>query len=222
MCSVKPTNSGARQTTESGRIFYPNTPAGNAAAAEDMNKSGGGGDKGRPDPPPAPPTDLTDCTAYTDAQWDTGCSKSYRFSDMKYKPVDGQGSCKAVEIACNWQKLCQQVLDPLRAQFPALHINSAYRTIVHDKNLGGSGSGDHTFGKAADLSLGGPEGAKQIFKFVRSAGLPFSQLLYEGNWTHVSLGGGSNASSAIGVARDGRNFSSWHARSGAGLPPDLA
>ena len=224
MCSVKPTNTGARQTTESGRIFYPNTPAGNAAATEDMNKSGGGGDKGRPDPPKnAPPEDLKDCSTYTDAQWDSGCSKSYRFSDMKYKPVDGQGSTSAVQIACNWQRLCQQVLDPLKAQFPALNINSAYRTIVHDKSLGGSGSGDHTFGRAADLSLGGgPEGARKIFKFIRENNLPFSQLLFEGNWTHVSLGGGSNAASAIGVARDGRNFSSWHAKSGAGLPPDLA
>ena len=221
MCTATSPGQGGRKKTPSGVIFYENTPAGNIAATEDQKKTGGGGDKDRPDPPPAPPVDLTDCTAYTDAQWDTGCSKSFRFSQMKYKPVDGQGSCPAVEIACNWQKLCQQVLDPLKAQFPAININSGYRTRAFDISLGGSGSGDHTWGRAADLSLGGVEGAKQIFKFIRSSGLPFSQLLYEGTWTHVALGGSSNAASAIGVTRTGGNPFTWHARSGGGLPSDL-
>ena len=72
MCTATSPGQGGRKKTPSGVIYYDNTPAGHIAAAEDMKKTGGGGDNERPDPPPAPPVDLTDCTAYTDAQWDTG------------------------------------------------------------------------------------------------------------------------------------------------------
>jgi hypothetical protein len=220
MCDAKTPGVGARLTTPSGVVYYPNTPAGHAAHTADMKAAGGGGDKEMPPDNAPPPEDLTDCTAYTDDKWDTGCSKFYRFSHMKYRPKDGEGTVPAVQIACNWQKLCQQVIDPLREQFPALHINSGYRTIAYDKTLGG-GYGDHTAGRAADLSLGGPEGAKAIFKFIRANNLPYSQIIFEGNWTHVALGGSSNAASAVGVARTGAAPYQWYTKNG-NIPSDLA
>jgi len=222
MCSVKPTDTGARQTTESGQIFYPDTPSGHAAATEDMKAAGGGGDKGHPPDNTPPPTDFTDCSTYSDDKWDTGCSKNFRFSQMKYKPVDGQGSAPKADLACNWQKLCQQCLDPIKAQFPGMAINSGYRTLAYDATLGGTGKGDHTYGKAADISLGGPEGAKQMFKWIRANNIPYSQLIFENNWVHISLGGGSNAASAVGVTRTGTAPYQWYAKNATNLPPDLA
>ena len=220
MCEAKTPGRGERLTTPSGTVYYPNTPAGHAAATADMNSAGGGGDKEHPPDNTAPPPDLTDCTTYTDAQWDTGCSKSFRFSQMKYKPKDGEGSAPAAQIACNWQHLCQQCLDPIKAQFPGMAINSGYRTLAYDATLGGTGKGDHTYGRAADISLGGPEGAKQMFKWIRANGIPFSQLIFENNWVHIALGGGSPPSVAVGVTRTGHAPYQWFAKGGS-VPPDL-
>jgi len=218
MCSVKPSGNGARKVTESGLTYYEDSPAGRAAAAADRNASMGAG-SGEEHHPPAgdqPPTDLTDCTAYTDSQWDTGCSKYFKFAHMGIRPTAGGGQLTPAQVACNWQKLCQNILDKVKEQFPALSISSGYRP--------GPGQSDHGFGRAADIQIvGGDKVAKskEIFKFIGSSGLPFSQLLFEGNWVHVAYGGPSNAASAVGVARDGKNFSSWHQRAGTNLPADL-
>ena len=215
MCDAKAPASGKRLTTASGVIYYPNTPEGEAAAREDRNKNMGPGadEKGHP-PVDDVPTDMTDCKTYTDAQWDTNCSKYYKYAHMGIKPIGGRAP--PGEVACNWQKLCENILDKVKAQFPNLYISSGFRP--------GQNQADHGLGKAADIQiLGGDKvaEAKKIFKFIGSSGMPYSQLLFEGNWVHVAYGGGSNAASAIGIARDGANFSSWHQRSGAGLPADL-
>jgi hypothetical protein len=215
MCDTKAPAIGKRLTTASGVIYYPNTPEGEAAAKEDRNKNmGPGAEEEHHAPAEQPPFDSTDCKTYTDAQWDTGCSKLFKYSHMGIKP--NGGGVGPGEVACNWQKLCENILDKVKAQFPALYISSGFRP--------GKGQSDHGYGRAADIQILGPnkvEMSKQIFKFIGSNGLPYSQLLFEGNWVHVAYGGGSNAASAIGIARDGANFSSWHQRSGAGLPSDL-
>lgn len=217
MCEAKPSSNGGRKMTPSGVTYYDNTPQGQAAAAADMNKSmGSGNEEGHHAPPaPQPPTDLADCTTYTDTQWDTGCSKFYRFSHMGRKPEGGQ--IPPGHVACNWQKLCQNILDKVKEQFPGLIISSGFRP--------GTGGSDHGFGRAADIQvLSGDKiaNAKEVFKFIGKSGMPFSQLLYEGTWVHVAYGGGSTASSAIGVARNGVTFTQWTTRTGPGLPPDLA
>jgi hypothetical protein len=214
MCDAKPAGNGARKTTPSGIIYYDSTPEGTAAAKDDRNKTMGAGseEEHHQEPEEQPPTDTTDCKAYTNAQWDTNCSKLFKYANMGIKPTGD----KAAEIACNWQKLCENILDPVKARFPALSVCSGYRP--------GTGQSDHGYGKAADIQIVAPnkvELSKQIFKFIGSSGLPFSQLLFEGNWVHVAYGGATKANSAIGVARDGANFSSWHARGGTNLPADL-
>lgn len=216
MCDVKQPGTGKRLTTESGVIYYPNTPEGEAAAKEDRAQTMGPGAEEEEHPPPKeqPPFDPTDCKTYTDAQWDKPCSKLFKYANMGIKPNGGK--VPAGEVACNWQKLCENILDKVKTQFPGLSVSSGFRP--------GQGQSDHGLGKAADIQVVGAnkvEMSKQIFKFIGSSGLPYSQLLFEGNWVHVAYGGGSNAASAIGIARNGKTFSSWHSRSGAGLPADL-
>lgn len=216
MCDAKPAGNGARKTTPSGIIYYDNTPEGNAAAKDDRNKTMGPGaeEEHHQEPDEQPPTDLTDCKTYTDAMWDKNCSKLFKYANMGIKPNGGR--LPPNEIACNWQKLCENILDPVKARFPALSVCSGFRP--------GQSQADHGLGKAADIQIVAPnkvELSKQIFKFIGSSGLPFSQLLFEGNWVHVAYGGGSNAASAIGIARDGANFTSWHQRAGTNLPADL-
>jgi hypothetical protein len=137
---------------------------------------------------------------------------------MGRKPVGGSVDTKTA--ACNWKALCENILDPIKAQFPGLSISSGFRPT----SFNGSTS-DHTKGKAADIQLlqgDAVEGAKKVFKWIGASGLPFSQLIFEGRWVHVAYNGSSPASVAVLVARNGAApYQNGGGRSGAGLPPDL-
>lgn len=227
MCTVKPVGNGGRKTTPSGIIYYDDTKEGHAAAIEDQQATQGGGDVGEASQPPseAPlPPSPTDCSTYTDAMWDTACSNYYKFAHMKYKPA-AHGGQTAAQIACNWQKLCKNILDPIRdAGFP-ITISSGYRSPSYNSSIGGSNTSDHVYACAADIQLlngDAVENAKKLFKWIGKTGLPYSQLIFEGRWVHVAYGGRSSASVAVLVTRVGKApYQNGGGRSGAGLPPDL-
>jgi len=237
MCVAKPTARGARQVTPSGIVYYDDTPEGHAAAQEDMQKSMGGGnvgengqaDTGNPTPAPAPQPDPKDCSTYTDAMWDTACSKYFKFSQMKYKPVENpEAKLTAQQVACNWQKICKNVLDPLVDAGFKITISSGYRTPAFDKSLGAKNSiGDHPCGRAVDIQIlgqGDPSAkAKDLFKHIgKNMNGSFSQLIYEGRWVHVAHGGNSPEIVAVLVARNGTSpYEKGGGRSGSALPPDL-
>jgi hypothetical protein len=227
MCSVKPTKNGGRKITPSGIVYYEDNAEGHAAAAEDQRTTQGGGDVGEATQPPGEeplPPDTTDCSTYTDAMWDTACSKYYKFAHMKYKPAPNGGQ-SAAQIACNWQKLCKNILDPIRdAGFP-ITLSSGYRSPAYNASIGGSNTSDHTFACAADIQLlngDAVENAKNLFKWIGKSGLPFSQVIFEGRWVHISYGGKSPASVAVLVTRNGKApYQNGGGRSGANLPADL-
>lgn len=221
MCDAKPAGSGNVLTTPSGVPYYADNKAQRAGETKAMGP--GAGETTQPPPGEQPPFDPTDCTTYTDAQWDTGCSKFFKFANMNRKPQGG--SVPEAQVACNWQKLCQNILDPIKERFPGVSISSGFRPSAYDRELGGSGNGDHTYGKAADIQLlgaGREEGAKQLFKFIGSSGLPYSQLIFEGGWVHVAYQGSSPASVAVLVTRNGKApYQNGGGRGGSTLPPDL-
>lgn len=221
MCDTKAPGSGTRLTTESGVIYYPNTPEGDAAMRSDMAKTmgaGAGEDSQPPDDSPPDANPPTDCAEYTDSMWDKNCSKSFRYSNMGRKPVGGSVDTKTA--ACNWKALCENLLDPIKAQFPGMSISSGFRPTTFN----GSTS-DHTKGKASDIQLlqgDAVEGAKKMFKWIGKSGLPFSQLIFEGRWVHVAYNGSSPSSVAVLVARNGAApYQNGGGRSGSALPPDL-
>jgi hypothetical protein len=239
MCKMKPTAIAARKVTPSGEVYYDDTPEGHAAATEDMQKTMGsgasesgqggaqpGGDAGAT---PAPQPDPKDCSTYTDALWDTACSKYFKFSQMKYKPVENpEAKLTAQQIACNWQKVCQNVLDPLVDAGFKITISSGYRTPAFDKSLGAKNSiGDHPCGRAVDIQIlgqGDPsEKAKGLFKHIgKNMNGSFSQLIYEGRWVHVAHGGNSPEIVSVLVARNGTApYQQVGGRSGSRLDPDL-
>jgi hypothetical protein len=221
MCDAKAPGSGARLTTESGVIYYPNTPEGDAAMRSDMAKTMGAG-AGEDSQPPAqtdePETPPTGCENYSDSMWDKNCSKSFRYSNMGRKPVGGSVSTQ--DAACNWKGLCENILDPIKAKFPGMTISSGFRPT----SFNGSTS-DHTKGKAADIQLlqgDAVEGAKKMFKWIGASGLPFSQVIFEGRWVHVAYRGSSPASVAVLVTRNGAApYQNGGGRGGSALPPDL-
>lgn len=231
MCTVKPVGNGGRKTTPSGIIFYEDTPEGHTAAAEDQRAVQGSGDIGEatqppgPEEPPLPPAP-TDCDTYTDAMWDTACSNYYKFAHMKYKPA-AHGGLTAAQIACNWEKLCKNILDPIRdAGFP-ITISSGYRSPAYNASIGGSNSSDHVYACAADIQLlsgDAVENAKKLFKWIANPlnGLPYSQVIFEGRWVHVAYGGRSPASVAVLATRNGKApYQNGGGRSGSALPADL-
>lgn len=222
MCEVLAVGAGGVAVTPSGIPYYLNNSAGDAAMNRDMAASMGPG-AGEPDheESDAPPPE--DCSEYNSSMWDTNASPNFKYANMKRVPQGGSVDEKTV--ACNWQKLCQNILEPVKAQFPGMTISSGFRPSSFDRSVGGSGGGDHTYGRAADIQLLGPgaeAGAKQLFKFIGSSGLPFSQLIYEGRWVHVAYGGGTAASAAVLVTRTGTApYQNGGGRSGAALPADL-
>ena len=236
MCKMKPTANAARKVTPTGEVYYEDTPAGHAAQIEDMNKSmGPGAGEGQQDntgakpgaddtsPPPPPNVDTKDCTTYTDAMWDTACSKYFKFSQMKMKPSD-QNGLKAAEIACNWQHLCQNVLDPIVEAGIKVKINSGFRTLAFNASLGNaSKTSDHLLGCATDIQIGGEAANKDLYKWIgKNLNSVFSQLIYEGLWVHVAYKGRSPESVSVLVARNGGPpYQNGGGRSGANLPPDL-
>lgn len=231
MCDAKAPGSGARLTTESGVIYYPNTPEGHAAASADMAKTmgSGSGEGQQPPPPQENPNPPEGCEDYSDALWDKPCSKYFKYSHMKYKPVPNpEANLTANQIACNWQKTCKNILDPLIDAGFKITISSGYRTPAFDKSLGAKNSiGDHPCGRATDIQIlgqGDPaEKAKDLFKYIgKNMSGSFSQLIYEGRWVHVAHGGNSPASVAVLVARSGSApYQQVGGKAGTSLPPDL-
>ena len=220
MCVQKPTGNGARKKTPSGIVYYDDTPDGHAAQAADESSSSGPGSDEAAHPEPAGPagpndTPAQDCTSYTDALWDTACSKYYKFAHMKMKP-------DTPAIACSWQHLCQEILDKIIDGGIKFNINSAYRSSAYNAKIGGATKSDHLTGCAADIATGSVEGNKALFKWIGKSGIKFSQLIFEGNWVHVAYNGASPASVAVLVTRTGKpSYQNGGGRSGSGLPPDL-
>ena len=219
MCQAVSTGAGGVAVTPSGVAYYLNTSAGNAAMRRDMDRNMGPG-AAEPDQQPSEATPPEDCAEFDMSMWDKNCSDKFKYAHMNRVPQGGSVDEKTV--ACNWQKLCQNILDKVKSQFPGMTISSGFRPSSYDRQLGGSGSGDHTAGRAADIQLGGTEGAKELFKYIGSSGLPFSQLIYEGRWVHVAYGGGTASSVAVLVTRTGQApYQNGGGRGGSALPADL-
>ncbi len=231
MCDAKAPAAGKRLTTESGVIYYPNDAEGYAAAKEDMaaTMGAGSGEGQQPPPPKENPNPPEGCGEYNDSMWDKPCSKYFKFSHMKYKPVaNPEAKLTAQQIACNWQKTCQNILDPIVDAGFKITISSGYRTPEFDKSLGAKNSiGDHPCGRATDIQILGQGDpalkAKDLFKFIgKNLNSTFSQLIYEGRWVHVAYGGNSLPIVSVLVARNGAApYEKVGGRSGSGLPPDL-
>lgn len=92
--------------------------------------------------------------------------------------------------------LCEQVLEPVRAEFGAVIVRSGYRSAQLNKAIGGAGTSQHSAGEAADIEVGGLSNF-DLADFIRRR-LPFDQLILElytpgqpnSGWVHVSYRAG--------------------------------
>lgn len=91
-------------------------------------------------------------------------------------------------VVNNLERLCQQVLEPLRMVLNApIHVNSGYRCTRVNQMVGGSAKSQHMVGQAADIVVLSSD-VETLFQTIRAVGLPFDQLIQEfDHWVHVSF-----------------------------------
>jgi hypothetical protein len=109
-------------------------------------------------------------------------------------------------VYLNLQRLCLDVLEPLRKIAGPLHITSGYRPLWLNRLVGGADNSQHTLGLAADLVVPGME-PLAVCRAIEAAQLPFDQLIHEfGAWTHVSVSasGGPRRTQAMTAVHEAR------------------
>ena len=68
-----------------------------------------------------------------------------------------------------------------------IHINSAFRSVRLNAAIGGSPTSAHLDGYACDFTAVGFGTPREVCQAIEGAGIPFDQLIEEGNWCHLSV-----------------------------------
>lgn len=181
--------------TISGETIYSNNSVGHTAQRTEEYKVDPGlptNHEGEPVLDEVTPTlAATDCgifgTSIIKSDMSKQVSTNFKLAHCKMVPQDQLGLTSVV-IACNWMKLCVNILEPIYA-LHKFKINSGFRTLEYNRSIGSKDTSDHTSGCAADISMGSQSSNKEIFKFILKNNLSFSQLIFEGNWVHVAFNG---------------------------------
>lgn len=91
--------------------------------------------------------------------------------------------------------LATTILEPIRAKFGPIKINSAFRGASVNAKVGGSKTSQHLRGEAADI-VAPSVSVEELHRWiVTESGLPYGQCILEKtaparpySWVHVSLG----------------------------------
>ena len=88
-------------------------------------------------------------------------------------------------------KRLAQLLEKVRALFSLpIHVNSAYRSVIVNKLVGGQPTSQHCDGCAADIKIGGLTPDQIVQKIVHSD-IQYDQLIREfDSWVHISIPNG--------------------------------
>ncbi|MGN0256867.1 MAG: D-Ala-D-Ala carboxypeptidase family metallohydrolase [Bacteroides sp.] len=93
----------------------------------------------------------------------------------------------------NLRRLCEQVLEPLRAYANVpLYINSGYRSMILNRALGGAPYSNHISGCAADLRIPDESTGRDWFRWLQQH-VKFDELIWESEtpvtypWIHIAL-----------------------------------
>lgn len=91
--------------------------------------------------------------------------------------------------------LATTILEPIRAKFGPLKVNSAFRGASVNAKVGGSKTSQHLKGEAADIVAPSVTVEELHRWIVTESGLPYGQCILEKtaparpySWVHVSLG----------------------------------
>ena len=186
---------GGRTPVSGGRVIQKLLPVShsaivNAASPEILSML-------RALPTPAAPDNLKASTSFegeftqpiTDEDMKKQISKYFRLSTIRRKPIDTpERKLKSWQIANNWVRLCRATLDPIYDRYK-FNFSSGFRDISYNRSIGSSDGSDHVIGTACDITMGSQQGNIELFKFILTSGIPYSQLIFEGNWIHIAYGG---------------------------------
>lgn len=90
-------------------------------------------------------------------------------------------------VHSNLQRLCQQVLQPVRDHFGPVTITSGYRPPRLNTLIGGAPSSQHLTGLAADFVVPGYP-LLEVARWIRDNCPGYDQVIHEfGEWVHVSV-----------------------------------
>lgn len=123
--------------------------------------------------------------------YDAKISPNFRLRDLSISAtfahkIKAQRGLSEEEIVCNLQNLAVNILEPLKAQFSNVRINSGFRGTASVPG----GVSQHEKGEAVDVQFTGFTSQQYLeaSKWVK-ANLPFDQFIFEhGNsiWFHIS------------------------------------
>jgi len=112
--------------------------------------------------------------------------------------------------------LATTVLEPIRARFGAVKVNSAFRGPALNAAVNGSKTSQHLTGQAADIVVPGVALEVVFGWIVKESGIPFGQAILEGPggkvaWIHVSLGvpWRPEGKSWQALTWDGKTYAPW-------------
>jgi hypothetical protein len=124
----------------------------------------------------------------------------------------GIDNTPSADVVAQLTNLCEDVLEPLRAKYGAITINSGYRSPALNKAVGGVANSQHVLGQAADTELMGTDNLEWAY-MIKDASIVYDQLILEfydpnigGNngWVHVSyVKGGPNRGEDLTINRQG-------------------
>ncbi len=105
----------------------------------------------------------------------------------------------------NLKALARHILQPLRKSVgrPVV-VNSAFRSELVNRAVGGTPTSQHRLGQAADIRVRGMTSV-ELARHIVALDLPFDQVIEEfGSWVHVSYGPRHRRQQLTAYTKDGK------------------
>jgi putative chitinase len=126
----------------------------------------------------------------------TQLTEHFALSEMTVSPTAkrlGIPNTPTAEHIENMRYCCEKILEPVRAKFGPVTINSSYRAPLVNKAVGGSKTSQHVNGQAIDFEVKGVDN-KKVADWVAD-NLEFDQVILEfyaagdknSGWVHASI-----------------------------------
>jgi putative chitinase len=126
----------------------------------------------------------------------TKLTENFSLSEMTVSPTAkrlGIPNTPTAEHIENMRYCCEKILEPVRAKFGPVTINSSYRAPLVNKAVGGSKTSQHVNGQAIDFEVKGVDN-KKVADWIAD-NLEFDQVILEfysvgdknSGWVHASI-----------------------------------
>lgn len=135
-------------------------------------------------------------------------SKYFKLADLTSgysRKLVAQAGRTEAEIFCNLKALATNVLDPIKAKYPGMRVNSAFRRPGDAP--GSSTTSQHNLGEAVDISFSDVSTKAQMYERVLEIQklVPYDQIILEATtssasgWIHISFKQSGNRGNAFSM-----------------------